>query len=86
MINKERLDMNIVGENIERIINSHVKANDIPKYKIFRNIDGWYDARVDYYLKRCPNAINDEFIQMILDNFDCTEEDILAGALISREE
>lgn len=80
MIDYKNLDMYKVGSNIENIIQRESKEKDIPMYMLFRDIRGWTYDSAAYYFRRNPTKIGDKFVDMILENFNCTLDDVLEGA------
>lgn len=69
-----------IAENCIAVLQRASVKRDIPVYKLFQNVEGWSYDRSAYYFRRDPEKITMEFLSMIIDNFDCTMDDLLNGA------
>lgn len=80
MIDSKKYDMRKVAANIEGIVKGRASKEDRPMYDIFIDIDDWSYDKYAYYVKKNPRAINTTFLDMILNNFNCSVKDLTKGA------
>ena len=80
MIDKNTYDMKAVAANISAIVKGKAEKENRPMYDLFYDIDDWSYDKYNYYVRRNPKAINDEFLNMIMGNFNCSLKDITKGA------
>lgn len=69
-----------VADNCIHYLQVAAALRATPVYLLFRDIEGWSYDKAAYYFRRDPSKINQDFLDMMTSNFDCTLDDLFEGA------